>query len=540
LVGDQFPSVLVNDSANNFFTISGPGRISGSASIVKTNTSTLAIASANNFTGPVDIEQGTLRTDNDAALGTPGGGTTVHDGATLDMNGHNLGGEVVTISGSGLGGQGALVSNGGGNQFQALRQLVLAADATIGGTTLWGINNGGGTASLSTGGSSFSLTKTGGNQVNLAQLASVDPGLADIDIQQGTLEFSGLTSSMGDSSRTNFVRSGATLSFGNDTVTWNKYFYFEGNGSTTTLNNGTGANTELVSSVELHGDCVFNVGGTLLTISGVITGDGGIIKNGSTPLILTNANTYTGDTVINTGALRLNGGSISSSSNVVIALGATLSVTGRVDSTFTVASNQTLKGNGVVNGNVLGSPGSTIAPGIDAIGSLTVSNAVTLQGTTVMELDPANGTNDLLKCNGSIAYGGTLNLVALSALGGGNTFKLFNGTSYSGSFGITPATPGAGLAWDTSALNISGTLKVLLLPIPRFSGISIAGTNLVLSGSNGPPSHTYYVLSSTNVAQPAATWTRIATNSFDSNGNFSFTNSISQSIPKRFFLLQVP
>src|SRR5262249_27873385 len=156
--------------------------------------------------------------------------------------------------------------------------------------------------------------------------------------------------------------------------------------------------------------------------------------------------------------------------------------------------------NGVVNGNVTANSGSTIAPGIDAVGSLTISNTVILSGTTVMELDPANGTNDLLKTTGGITYGGTLNLSALSSLAGGNTFKLFNAPTYAGSFStITPATPGAGLTWDPSALNASGTLKVVALPVPRFSGFSIAGTNLVLSGSNGTPSHAYYVLSSANV-----------------------------------------
>jgi hypothetical protein len=41
----------------------------------------------------------------------------------------------------------------------------------------------------------------------------VDPALADIDIQQGILEFSGLTPNMGDPSRTNTVHPGGTVSF---------------------------------------------------------------------------------------------------------------------------------------------------------------------------------------------------------------------------------------------------------------------------------------------------------------------------------------
>jgi autotransporter-associated beta strand protein len=537
-----FPVVITNASGINSYSISGAGRISGAASIVKSGASTLAIGTANNFTGPVDVFGGFLETDSDTALGTAAAGTTVHDGATLNVNGHNLGGEVITVSGVGADGQGAIVNNGP-QQFQAVRQIILAGDTTFGGVGLWAMNNGGGAASLSTGGNPFSLTKVGGNQVNLAQLATVDPALADINIQGGTLEFSGLTPNMGDPARTNNVSAGGTVSFANGTVSWNKYFLLNGDGATTTVNVGTGGNAELIGPVELHGDCVFNIGGTLMTISSVITGDGGLIKNGGSPLILTNANTYTGDTQINTAALRLSGiASIANSSNVIIAAGATLTVTGRVDSTFTVVSGQSLKGNGTVSGIVVANAGSTISPGVDGVGALTVSNAVTLSGTTITELDPVNGTNDVLRSNSSIHYGGTLNLVNLGGpLTNGSTFKLFYASSYPGAFAtINPATPGPGQTWDISALGTSGTIKVGFGSVPRFGGVSLTGTNLVMRGSNGIPSGTYYVLASANVALPLANWTSIATNAFDANGNFVFTNAVKASIPKQFYLLKLP
>jgi autotransporter-associated beta strand protein len=537
-----FPSAITNASNNNGFSITGAGKISGGASIVKSGTSTLTIGTANNFTGPVDVYGGFLEVDNDTALGTTAAGTVIHNGATLNLNGHNLGGEVITVSGVGADGQGALVNNGT-QQFQSLRQVVLDGDTTFGGTGLWALNNGGGGASLSTSGNPYSLTKVGANQVNLAQLATVDPALADINIQSGTLEFSGLTPNMGDPLRTNNVSPGGTVSFANGTVAWNKYFLLNGNGTTASVNVGTGGNAELVGSVELHGDCVFNVGGTLLTISGVITGDGGIIKNGGSPLILTNVNTYTGDTHINTAALRLSGiASISSSSNVIIAAGATLTATGRVDGTFTLVNGQTLKGNGVVSGIVVANAGSTVAPGIDAIGALAVNNAVTLSGTTVMKLDEVNGTNDVLRSNSSIHYGGTLNLVNLGGpLTVGSSFKLFYGASYPGTFGsINPSTPGPGQTWDISASGTSGIIKVASGSVPQFGGVKLIGTNLVMSGSNGVPSGTYYVVGSTNVGLPLVNWTSIATNSFDANGNFIFTNSVKASVPRQFFRLNLP
>ncbi len=536
------PSSITINTTNNSFIIDGAGHISGTTGIVKSGPSSVEIDTANTFAGTVDIQGGTLRTGSGSALGTTAGGTTVENGATLDVNGQNLGGEIVTITGAGDGGAGALINNGPA-QVQVLRQLVLAGDATVGGAGGLTMNNSGGTASLSTGGNSFNLTKVGGNQFTLQNFTTVDPFLANIDIEQGTVEFSGLTPGMGDPSFTNTVASGATLSFQQSAVAWNKYFIFNGNGGTTTLNVGTGGNIELDGSVELHGDCVFNVGGISLTISPPIIGDGGLIKNGGSPMILTNINTYTGDTHINAAALRLSGiASISTSSNVVIAAGATLTVTGRVDSAFTVASGQALKGNGTVSGFVNASAGSIVSPGDNGIGALIVSNAVTLAGTTIMELDPANGTNDVLHSDSSIHYGGVLNLVNLGGpLAGGSSFKLFSASSYSGAFAsINPATPGPGQTWDISALGSSGIVKVGSGAAPRFNNVVLVGANLVMSGSNGPPSGTYYVVATTNLAAPLSSWTPIATNTFDANGAFTFTNAVSPSTPRQFFRLSLP
>ncbi|MGH7952119.1 MAG: hypothetical protein ACREFE_09400, partial [Limisphaerales bacterium] len=77
-------------------------------------------------------------------------------------------------------------------------------------------------------------------------------------------------------------------------------------------------------------------------------------------------------------------------------------------------------------------------------------------------------------------------------------------------------------------------------PQPRIVSISLSGGDLVISGTNGSSSGTYYVLTSTNVALPLNQWTPILTNTFDSGGNFSVTNSVTGSSPQQFYLLQVP
>src|SRR5206468_12052477 len=103
-------------------------------------------------------------------------------------------------------------------------------------------------------------------------------------------------------------------------------------------------------------------------------------------------------------------------------------------------------------------------------------------------------TQHLLQTPTSIIYGGTLSLTNLSQstnpLAAGDSFKLFDSATltYAGGFAsLTPAAPGPGLAWDTSSLTVDGTLKLISATAqPRISSITLAGSNVTLSGSNGP------------------------------------------------------
>jgi hypothetical protein len=87
------------------------------------------------------------------------------------------------------------------------------------------------------------------------------------------------------------------------------------------------------------------------------------------------------------------------------------------------------------------------------------------------------------------------------------------------------------------------TLKVNVNPAPAplsITGISLAGTNLVLKGSNGVSGTTNYLLMTTNLALPKNQWTRIATNVLSATGNFTFTatNAVDLNAPQRFYTLQ--
>jgi fibronectin-binding autotransporter adhesin len=462
----------------------------------------------------------------------------VENGATLDVDGQNLSPAVISASGAGFIGEGAIYNSGGANNNN-FRQLVLLGDITLGGTGMWEINNSGGAASISSSGNPYSITKVGNNNITFANLTTFDTGISNIDIQAGELEFSGLTPDMGNPLATNIVESGGELAFENGNVTWNKNFIFNGNGSSPTVEVDGGGYPTLNGNVELFGGCVFNVTGLAMNILGPISGSGNLIKEGASPLTLEGANTYTGNTTITTGTLLLDtNGTISDSAVIDIGTGTTLDVSQRTDDTLTLAGGQTLQGAGVLNGSLIAGAGSTVSPGESSVGILTVTNTVVLSGITSMGLDQAGATNSVLASGSTITYGGVLDLTYLSGSPAtGASFKLFKAASYLGSFGsLSPATPGPGQTWDISALNSAGIIRVA--GAPSFSAITHLGNAVIISGTNGTATETYYVLASTNLSLSLTNWTRIATNTFNGSGGFSFTNTIT--VPYRYFVLQVP
>jgi hypothetical protein len=76
---------------------------------------------------------------------------------------------------------------------------------------------------------------------------------------------------------------------------------------------------------------------------------------------------------------------------------------------------------------------------------------------------------------------------------------------------------------------------------PSISDISVSGTDLVLSATNGVTGGTYYVLTSTNLTTPRSQWTTIQTNLLATNGDFTITvtNAANAGAPSpQFFILQ--
>lgn len=219
--------------------------------------------------------------------------------------------------------------------------------------------------------------------------------------------------------------------------------------------------------------------GATRTFSGVISGGSGagLIfagsgSNGS--IILTGANTYSGDTTIAGGLVKLgSGGSIANSPTITISNSARLDVS---SASFTLGASQTLKGNGTLVGPA--TINGTIEPG-PPIGTLTFSNAPALAGTVRAEINQANTptADKMVLTTGTLTYGGALDVVNTGPLITNGIFTLFNSPGgYAGSFSSL-SMPGGAVHWDTNRLTTDGTIM--------FTNRNPVATNLTAGVARG-------------------------------------------------------
>ncbi|MDR3456052.1 MAG: autotransporter-associated beta strand repeat-containing protein [Verrucomicrobiae bacterium] len=251
-------------------------------------------------------------------------------------------------------------------------------------------------------------------------------------------------------------------------------------------------------------------------------GPGGFVVSGS----ISNANGFAVSLVkSNAGALTLNGVNTYTGSTTI--------------------SGGTLSGRGTIAGPVTIAAGATLSPGNGTIGTLTINNALTNNGAFVIRLNKSGGglTNDNVKGVSTLVFGGPLQLVSAGdPITAGDSFKLFAATNYKGFItGLTPATPGTNLLWNTSNLAVNGTLAVALGTVqPRVGGVALAGTNLVFSGGGGAAGYGFSILAATNLTMPFTNWPVIGTGVCDSNGNFMVTNGLNPTNLWQFYVIRMP
>jgi autotransporter-associated beta strand protein len=309
---------------------------------------------------------------------------------------------------------------------------------------------------------------------------------------------------------------------------------------------GAGGNSGLLGTgnVTDNAALVFNRFDSVIC-SNLISGAGSLAQAGNGVLILTAANTYSGATYVTAGMLALtNAASIANSTNVNLSNGGILDVSGTTSHAMTLSSGKKISGDGQVNGNFTVASGATLAPGNNDLGALSFSNALTLNAgsKTIINVSHDSQTNNVLFVAGTITWGGALVISnADDLLQAGDAFQLFSGPGFTGNFNsISLPTLTPGLYWNTNTFKTDATIRVLAETPPVIGSLGFANGKLAMSGSGGVTNGTYYVLTTTNLALPATNWTRLQTNQFDGNGNFSFTNTINPNAAQSFYLLQLP
>ncbi len=288
------------------------GRISGAGDLIRgasftpdaQGRLTLSGTASNTYTGMTRVEYGTLRISKIGALGAADTASDTDDtivareGAALELDGFGItAGESLTLNGRGI--LPAMGTTGIGNG--ALRNVrgnnTVSSNITLSDGIVW-ITTAAGTLTLGgnisqTDGSNFGLTKDGAGTLTLSG-TNTYTGLTDI--KAGNLELSGGVA-LHDSAPVRLEDSaGARL-----TVTTSETIgSLEGGGA-------AGGNISIPLNQTLT---VNQTSSSRLSYSGIISGAGNLEKDGAGTLILdpqnaTNANTYTGTTLVSGGTLAL-------------------------------------------------------------------------------------------------------------------------------------------------------------------------------------------------------------------------------------------
>ena len=379
--GSQTPAVNITASvlpnsttvnATSDYTLSGPGRISGVGALTKTNSGTLTLLTANDYSGATMISQGVVQVGNGSTSGSLGSGDVTDNGAL------NFNLPVGVTNAGAIHGAGSLNLQGG--------KLVLTGDGDFSGAT---VINASSTLQIGAGGSSGSLG--GGSVVNSGAL---------VWNRTGSVTNSSVISGGGSLS----VSNNETVALAGDSPTYSGSVGID----TGVLQIGVGGTN---GSIGVASVTVANNGGIAFSRSDTVTngitlvGTGRLIQQGPGVLILTNTIANNGTTIINAGTLQigdggadgtLSGGPVTDNGILAFNRSDSYVVTNRITGSGSVR----ITGGGT---NTLGA----LSPYNSYLGGTVVSNATVVVGTNA-------DVNSLLNNVGggpiTLYNGGTLNM----------------------------------------------------------------------------------------------------------------------------------
>lgn len=180
--------------------------ISGTGNLVKQQNTVTTLTGTNTYSGLTTISAGTLRVGSATALGSTIGGTVLAAGATLDLNGQDIGAEPLQVQGIGDG-LGAI-------QNTAVGTGISSGPITLTGDTTIGTASGPITLNGAIGGA-FALTKIGAGTLTLAGVNAYN---GTTSVNAGVLVV-GNNNALGSVGAGTTVAAGAALSLANGVST---------------------------------------------------------------------------------------------------------------------------------------------------------------------------------------------------------------------------------------------------------------------------------------------------------------------------------
>ncbi|MDO4818645.1 MAG: autotransporter-associated beta strand repeat-containing protein [Akkermansia sp.] len=319
-------ALAIADNATGTVNATADTSISGitgaPAKLIVTGDSVVTLTSANSITAAVEINgTATLKMGNAGALGNTSG-VTVHTGATLDVNGAKNQDTCISVTLAG----GKLANTGNEASYgskQLVNSLVVANNSIVDAQSNdFGLVSGSYAESTLT--LNATLEKIGSHDFHLANTTVTGEGA--IKVTEGAVWFGNAPTAAIGSYASNFIMNGGNVK--------GRLALADNITVTTVANGGT-----FSANVTNNGYTITFDGAGNLTMSGAISGNGGLIKEGEGTLTLNGTQTYTGDTVVKGGTLNIQG-SISDSSKVKVEESA--NIAGRTENiTVGIASGET-------------------------------------------------------------------------------------------------------------------------------------------------------------------------------------------------------
>ncbi|GAB5559415.1 MAG: hypothetical protein SynsKO_10620 [Synoicihabitans sp.] len=426
------------------------GAISGTGLVTQDGSGVLTLSGTNTYSGGTDLSGGTLELDSSGAIGSSG--TISFGGGTLRHTSSN--------------------TTDYSNRFSTADNQAYTVD-TNGEDITWA------TALTSSGGS---LKKTGTGTLILTG-ANTYSGETDIDA--GTLRL-GSSEVLSDATRVDVGGSGALdLAGFNETIK-----QLTGSGSVT-----LGSGTLTTGNNSNH------------SFSGIISGTGSLIKTGNSTFTLSGVNSYSGDTTIQNGILKLGRNeALADSTGVTINSSATLNLNGNTETVYSLAGTGTvnfgsLSGNLIVSGDSNQTFSGQLSGGF---GRLTKqgSGTLTLDGSDhhagnidvesgILAIDVINvGSFIVPKISAEANLQSNVSSLTLYSLQGAGVLDLGSGNlDLNGTNGIF-----SGVIQGAGALNVIGSTR--LSGANTYTGNTAINSTLTLESDNVLPDSTVVSISS--------------------------------------------